>query len=195
MKQPELGLKIAELRLAKNLTQEQLAEACEVSARTIQRIESGEVDPRTYTLSMLSTTLEFNFGEENNQHENLWLALLHLSSWTPLVLTPLVIWSWKKKDSMRIREEGPAVLNFQITMMLFLFAGALITMIVPMVLLLDEHVLIALGGNTAVILAGLTPLPMIVVGFFCTIEAIINAIRSVAEKKVHYPLSIPFVKE
>ncbi len=195
MKQPELGIKIAELRLGKNMTQEQLAEACEVSTRTIQRIESGEVDPRTFTLSMLSTTLEFDFGGENNQHENLWLALLHLSSWLPTLIVPLIIWSWKKRESMRIREEGPAVLNFQITMMLFLFAGALIAMIVPMVLLLDEHVLIALGGNTAVILAGLTPLPMIVVSFFCTVEAILNTIRSVAEKPVHYPLSIPFVKE
>lgn len=193
MKQPELGLKIAELRLAKNLTQEQLAEACEVSTRTIQRIESGEVDPRTYTLSMLSTTLEFNFGEENNQYENLWLALLHLSSWTPLVLTPLVIWSWKKKDSLRIREEGPAVLNFQITMLLLLFGAALILMIVPLVLFLDIRVVEALKGYS-VLLAGLTPLPMVAVGFFCTIEAILNAIRSVSGKPVHYPLSIPFLK-
>lgn len=194
MKQPELGLKIAELRLAKNMTQEQLAEACEVSTRTIQRIESGEVDPRTFTLSMLRTILEFDFGEDKNQHDNLWLALLHLSSWTPFVLTPLIIWSWKKRESMRIREEGPAVLNFQITMLLFLFAGALITMIVPLVLFLDIRVVEALKGYS-VLLASLTPLPMIAVGFFCTIEAVLNAIRSVAEKKVHYPLSIPFVKQ
>jgi DNA-binding XRE family transcriptional regulator len=46
MKQPELGLKVAELRQQKGLTQEKLAEMCEVSSRTIQRIESGEVDPR-----------------------------------------------------------------------------------------------------------------------------------------------------
>ena len=48
MNQPDLGLKVAELRQQKGLTQEQLAELCEVSARTIQRIESGEVDPRAY---------------------------------------------------------------------------------------------------------------------------------------------------
>ncbi len=50
MNQPDLGLKVSELRQQKALTQEQLAERCEVSARTIQRIESGEVDPRAYTL-------------------------------------------------------------------------------------------------------------------------------------------------
>lgn len=37
MNQPDLGLKVSELRQEKNLTQEQLASYCEVSARTIQR--------------------------------------------------------------------------------------------------------------------------------------------------------------
>ena len=35
MNQPDLGLKIAELRQQKGLTQEKLAEYCEVSTRTI----------------------------------------------------------------------------------------------------------------------------------------------------------------
>ena len=43
MNQPDLGLKITELRQQKNLTQEKLAEYCDVSTRTIQRIESGDV--------------------------------------------------------------------------------------------------------------------------------------------------------
>jgi len=37
MNQPDLGLKITELRQLKGLTQEKLAEYCDVSARTIQR--------------------------------------------------------------------------------------------------------------------------------------------------------------
>ena len=41
MKQPDLGLKVTELRKQKGLTQEMLAEKCEVSTRTIQRIETG----------------------------------------------------------------------------------------------------------------------------------------------------------
>jgi transcriptional regulator with XRE-family HTH domain len=43
MKQPELGRKIAELRKAKGLTQEELVEKCNIRVRTLQRIESGEV--------------------------------------------------------------------------------------------------------------------------------------------------------
>lgn len=41
----------------KNLTQEHLVELCEVSPRTIQRIESGEVDPRAYPLHCLGEAL------------------------------------------------------------------------------------------------------------------------------------------
>ena len=87
MNQPDLGLKVSELRQQKALTQEQLAELCEVSARTIQRIESGEVDPRAYTLQCLSKALEFDFGAEGSPNENLWLTILHLSTIFCIVLT------------------------------------------------------------------------------------------------------------
>ncbi len=42
MNQPDLGRKVAELRQERGLTQEELAEFCEVSTRTIQRIENRE---------------------------------------------------------------------------------------------------------------------------------------------------------
>ena len=42
MKQPQLGLKILELRQQKGFTQEELVEQCNISVRTIQRIEAGE---------------------------------------------------------------------------------------------------------------------------------------------------------
>ena len=45
----ELGIKIQELRKQKGMTQEDLADKTGLSVRTIQRIESGEVDPRSYT--------------------------------------------------------------------------------------------------------------------------------------------------
>src|SRR5574342_1278447 len=89
MNQPQLGLKVAELRQQKGLTQEQMAEKCEVSARTIQRIASGEVDPRAYTLHCLGSVLEFDSGEENAANENLWLTILHLSSAVCLLIVPL----------------------------------------------------------------------------------------------------------
>jgi transcriptional regulator with XRE-family HTH domain len=112
MNQPDLGVKVAELRQQKGLTQEQLAEQCEVSPRTIQRIESGEVDPRAYTLQCLSKALEFDFATEISSNENLWLALLHLSSIICIIIIPLLLWSWKKSQSYKINQQGRHVLNF-----------------------------------------------------------------------------------
>lgn len=58
MKQPELGRKISELRKAKGLTQEELVEKCNIGVRTIQRIETGEVTPRSYTIKAILAALE-----------------------------------------------------------------------------------------------------------------------------------------
>lgn len=60
MNQPDLGRKIAELRKAKGFTQEELVEKCNLSVRTLQRIESGEVTPRSYTLKIIFAALDYN---------------------------------------------------------------------------------------------------------------------------------------
>ncbi len=71
MKQPELGKKILELRLAKRLTQTELAEKCNFSLRTIQRIESNEVVPRSYSVKTIFSVLDYNSDSiiTNNQIE------------------------------------------------------------------------------------------------------------------------------
>src|SRR5690554_3456821 len=57
MKQPELGQKILELRKQKGFTQEELVEQCNINVRTIQRIEAGEVMPRSFTLKTILNVL------------------------------------------------------------------------------------------------------------------------------------------
>ncbi len=82
MKQPELGKKISELRKAKGLTQEELVEKCNLNVRTIQRIESGEVTPRSYTVKALFEALDYHWeevksglsGEEKKLPSYLYLA-------------------------------------------------------------------------------------------------------------------------
>jgi transcriptional regulator with XRE-family HTH domain len=106
MYQPDLGLKVAELRQLKGFTQEELAERCEVSARTVQRIESGEVDPRAFTLRCLGRELEFDFEGWAVGNESIWLVVLHLSSILCLVIVPLLIWSWKKNQSQAIESQA-----------------------------------------------------------------------------------------
>jgi len=196
MNQPDLGLKVSELRQQKGLTQEQLAERCEVSARTIQRIESGEVDPRAYTLHCLGEALEFDFGEENTGNENLWLTLMHLSSIFCLFIVPLLLWSWKKTQSIKIDKQGRQVLNFQITMTLALFAAAFLLMAFPAGLVVAGEQTVSVMESTPVfILATIClPLPLILIGIFCTYQGVVNAMRALADKPIRYALSIPFVK-
>lgn len=65
MKQPELGKKINEIRIQKGITQKELADACMVDIRTIQRIESGEVVPRMSSLKLISDILEVELCSYN----------------------------------------------------------------------------------------------------------------------------------
>lgn len=59
----ELGRRIAAARQQKGLTQEQLAELTNITVRTIQRIESGESMPRSYTLKAITSALELTFQD------------------------------------------------------------------------------------------------------------------------------------
>ncbi len=61
IQQPELGKKIADYRKSKGLTQEQLVEQCNLSVRTLQRIEAGEVTPRVYTVKLILDALELDY--------------------------------------------------------------------------------------------------------------------------------------
>ncbi len=69
MKQPELGLKITALRKQKGYTQEELVELCNINVRTLQRIENGEVTPRSYTIKTILSALEYDY-ESLQEEEN-----------------------------------------------------------------------------------------------------------------------------
>ena len=195
MKQPKLGLKVAELRQQKSLTQEKLAEMCEVSSLTIQRIESGEVDPRAYTLQCLNAVLEFDFGVEGTSNENLWLVALHLSSVFCILIIPLQLWSWEKDQSLKIDKHGRQVLNFQITMTLVLFAGLFFLMLIPAIILfLGNSGTAALSSNAGRLVIFCAPMPLILLGLFYTFQGVLNATWALSDKPIHYPLSTPFVK-
>ena len=193
MKQPDLGLKVSELRKENGFTQEQLAEFCEVTPRTIQRIESGEVEPRAFTRNSLSNVLEFDLGKNDIENERFWVAALHLSSMFCIVLIPLLIWSWMKNRSYQIDKHGRQVMNFQITITLALLTGGLCLAVgLPAALILLEQG----TGNVALmsVLALASVFPMILIGIFVTYQGIINTTRVLADKPTHYPLSIKFVK-
>jgi uncharacterized Tic20 family protein/DNA-binding XRE family transcriptional regulator len=197
MNQPDLGHKVADLRQQKGLTQEQLAEKCEVNPRTIQRIESGEVDPRYYTLQCLSRELDFDFLIDDNKSDSLWVVVMHLSSIIPLFIVPLLLWSWKKNRSSKINEQGRDVLNFQATMILLLFLGGFLLMFLPAILSLLAKTMDDIGmsiGLLEIIIVCAT-MPLMFIGLFCAYQGVANAMRSLSDKPIRYPLSISFIKE
>lgn len=54
---------LREGRLSKGLTQKELSERSNISIRSIQRIENGEIIPRSHTLKTLAGILELSFEE------------------------------------------------------------------------------------------------------------------------------------
>ena len=199
MKQPDLGKKVSELRQQKAITQEQLAEICEVSTRTIQRIESGEVDPRSFTIQRLNEALNFDFGAGELANENFWLAVLHLSNCFVIVFIPLLIWSFLKEKSYELDKHGRDVLNFQITITILMFVAVACLIFAPFALIVRDINSPMPGVNPAgfgilEFLVIATVLPFIFIGFFVFYQGVKNTLRVLNGKPYHYPLSIQFLK-
>ncbi len=120
------GKLVKQLRIEKGMTQEELAHQTEVSTRTIQRIENGDVDPRAYSLQMIAKALDVDYSlfvnensdedrEMNKVNNSNWLALLHLSGIFPLFIPTIMIWNHKKGKIPGINEHYRSVMRFQLT--------------------------------------------------------------------------------
>jgi transcriptional regulator with XRE-family HTH domain len=130
----ETGKLIKELRIKKGMTQEELADKTEISARTIQRIENGEVDPRAYTLQVIAKALEVDYNlfvanvpdeeqEIQQVKDNNWLGLLHLSGIIPLIFPTVLIWNLKKDKVKGMSEHYRDVISFQLKVWVVILAG------------------------------------------------------------------------
>jgi uncharacterized Tic20 family protein len=169
MKQPELGQNVARLRIQHEMTQEELAQACEVNVRSIQRIESGVASPRSSTARKLNTIFGRTISEPEADDGTFWLMLMHLSSIMPVVVFALIIWSWKREQDSRIDYQGIDVINFQLTMCLYLMiASALVFVVI-----------------------GLLILPLL--GIAISVVTVINSIKVVQGHQYYYPLVIRFL--
>ncbi|MCD6180557.1 MAG: helix-turn-helix domain-containing protein [Bacteroidales bacterium] len=176
----DIGAKIKELRILKGLTQEELAEQTGLSVRTIQRIESGEVDPRTYTLTALAQALEvdlevltskkINSPKTFSQDAYNWVILMHLSGILTFVFPPLLIWLFKKEELAEYEQHFKDIMNFQLSIFIYLIASAILL----------------------IVLIGL-PL-LIFIGLFSQVVIIINTIKVMNHRAYHYPLTIQILK-
>ena len=105
------------------------------------------------------------------------LVLLHLSQLIDLItgigglLVPLIIWSLKKDEVADLDQHGKAIINFQLSMIIY----ALIA--IPLMVLL-----------------GLGILVLIAVGILCLVYPIINALRAASGQDPFYPFCIRFLK-
>lgn len=95
MKQPELGLRILELRKQKGLTQDELVDLCNINVRTLQRIESGEVTPRSYTVKTILTALDYDLESlQAEQEESATLQRITVAKKDAKSVQTLLTMSW-----------------------------------------------------------------------------------------------------
>jgi uncharacterized Tic20 family protein len=114
---------------------------------------------------------------KNMKENKQLLVLTHLSQLLDFVtgiggfIVPLVLWLTKKDDVIGMDEHGKAILNFRISMFIY------ILICIPLILLL-----------------GLGILGLIAIGFFYLIFPIINAIKASNNELPNYPFSIKIIK-
>lgn len=173
----EIGQFIKEIRLKKGLTQEELGNKTNISVRTIQRIENGEVAPRLYTLQSIATVLEIDYeklvnyekidSEDKNSNQNkIWLPILHLSGLPILLFPPIIIWIWQKNKIKNIKRHAVDVVNFQLSMLIYLIPSSFLS-----TLFIEHSIVIFLGLLGSVII-------------------VINTIKVINNQPYYYPLTI-----
>ncbi len=67
----ELGELIRDRRNMKHMSQEELAEKCQLSPRHISDIENGKTNPKYQTLVMLCSECEIDIGDLPKRHYNI----------------------------------------------------------------------------------------------------------------------------
>jgi uncharacterized Tic20 family protein len=151
------GQFIKNQRLEKGVTQEELSSKTSISVRTIQRIENDEVVARAYTLRAISAALGFEFSDMKDMNiateekTNVWLSVIHLSGLPILLLPPFIIWLLKRDAVLNIHQHAIDVINFQISMLLFivpcgLFAALLFPVFILILLLLYSTFIILVNS-------------------------------------------------
>jgi transcriptional regulator with XRE-family HTH domain len=172
------GQLIKELRLKKGITQEDLAAKTDISVRTIQRIESGDVDPRAYTLQSIAVALDVDFAMlanseseleavDDQKGNNRWLPLLHLSGLLLLIIPPILIWIWKRDEVKNIRKHAVDVINFQLSITLYML---------PFVIFF-------------------APPLLLIIGIFSQVVILVNTVKVTSDHAYKYPLNIRFLKQ
>ncbi len=115
--------------------------------------------------------------------ERTWAMLCHLSALFGLaiplgnVVGPLVVWLFKKDGMPLVDDQGKEALNFQISMVLYLFLAA------------------SVSGILVMVAIGILLLPIVVIGFpiVGAVMAVLGGIKANQGEAYRYPLCIRFI--
>ena len=111
-----------------------------------------------------------------SKDERTWAMLCHFSAFAGLIfpfgnfLAPLIIWLVKKEELPFVEDQGKEVLNFQISMTIYLL----------------------ISGMLCIILIGIPIIIGLVI--FCFIITIIAAISANDGKSYRYPINLRLIK-
>ncbi len=170
MNKNEIAQKVENLRIEKELTQEELALRCGIKEDVIRKIENGKKIPSPKILRLISQELDYQFELDDDENIDFWLVTLHLSNFFCSAIIPLVIWLWKKENDPDIDTQGKDVINFQLSMIIYFIASSVLIFVwIGLIFLL-------------------------VLGWYLTIITIVNTIKVVNGNDYNYPLSIKFLK-
>ncbi|MFP2997592.1 helix-turn-helix domain-containing protein [Spongiivirga sp. MCCC 1A20706] len=186
MEQQSIARNLLYQRKLKGLTQEELSEKTQVTVRTIQRIEKGDVSPHLQTVKLLAVGLDIELNAlmplDNPNEETLqkkWLLLIHGTPFLGLVipfcnvLFPLFLWIHKADDNKIYDDHGRAAVNFHATVTL--------TVIISLVFFF--------------ILPGFNFIATIAILLLSITITLVNIVRALNDQKYWYPLSIPFLRK
>jgi transcriptional regulator with XRE-family HTH domain len=198
MKNIDLAKKIKELRTRRGFSQDELAETAQINLRTVQRIESGETEPRGDTLQRLAAALNVTSDELIDwaeQEDSSFLVFLNLSALSffffPLlgIIVPLAIWFLKRDRIKNLNEMSKSLLNFQISWCMLLFIAYAVVLGSSV---FGWHITMGSRGFYSDIYA-----QMVIFGALYTVNAIliiINSYRVYKGKKVFYKPAIKLLR-
>lgn len=98
-----LAALVRESRIAKGFTQKDLSELTNISTRSIQRIESGELTPRLYTIKTLASVLDFSLEEiereVQGQDSSITIVQKRILSVSSILIILYLAWAFVAQSS------------------------------------------------------------------------------------------------
>lgn len=192
--------KLKELRLLKGFSQEHLASVAQLNLRTVQRIESGQTEPRGDSLNRLAFALGISIEDLTSTNiaatgkENItYLMLMNLSQllvffyFIPGLIAPLVIWLIKRDELPNVNSQGRKILNFQLTWS--------IICIVVLIMFFTGLFSKIFGNNISVGGPDLILIWMVICPVAYSLCVLFNTIRIALHKRVWYYPAIPFFRK